>query len=48
MKIRVYRERVKLPLVKVEGEKQLLFHTAERKENGKTTAFSLMFGRKGK
>jgi hypothetical protein len=48
MRIRVYRSKVKLPLVKVEGEKQQLFHIAERKENGITTAFSLMDNKKGK
>lgn len=48
MKIRVYRSRVKLPLVKIKEEKQQLFYIAERKENGKTTAFSLMQEKLGK
>ena len=48
MKIRVYRSKVKLPLIKKEGEKQMLFYIAERKENGVLTSFSLMDNKRGK
>ena len=48
MKIRVYREKVTLPLGAKKGEPKQTFYIAERKENGKLTAFSLMTERKGK
>ena len=48
MKIRVYRERVTLPLGAKKGEPKSKFFVAERKENDKLVAFSLMTERKGK
>lgn len=49
MKIKVYKSKVSFPsLNKFKKEKTMSFHIAERKENGKTTAFSFMSNVKGK
>lgn len=48
MKIRVYRSKVILPLENKKGEPKKSFYIAERKENNKLTAFSLMTEFKGK
>lgn len=49
MKIKVYKSKVSFPLItKNKKEKEISFHIAERKENGKTTAFSFMSNFKGK